>query len=105
MSLFGKPRQKGISAYELREHGARLTNRLHGAFKGAFSTRQRKQEILDSALHMTGDRDYGMSASQREGVVTPDEFEGMVKNYEEKGIFTNDEAQRLRDTAKDALRD
>ena len=105
MSLFGKPRQKGISAYELKEHGARLANRLHGEFKGTFGTRHRKQEILDSALHMTGDRDYGSPTHQKEGVITPDEFEGMLKNYEEKGIFTKDEAQRLRDSAKDALKD
>lgn len=105
MSLFGKRPQKGISSYELKEHGARLANRLHGVFKGSLPVRHRKQEILDAALHMTGDRDYGAPSTQKGGVVTGDEFEGMVKDYEQKGVFTKDEGQRLRDAAKDALKD
>ena len=102
---FGKPRQKGITDYELKEHGSRLVNRFHAAFKGSFTSRKQKQAILDSALHMTGDRDYGMSSSQKGGIITGDEFESMVSDYESKGLFTKDEGKRLRDAAKDALSD
>lgn len=100
---FGKRPEKGISEYELKSHGNRLTNRLHAAFTGSRESKERKREILDAALHMSGDKDYGAPSSQHGGVVTREEFEGAVNEYEKDGLFSKDEAKRLRDSANDAL--
>jgi hypothetical protein len=106
MPLWGKKPVKGISDTELKEHGNRLANRLHSAFDGhSKNIRDQKRAILDSALGLTLDRDTNMSSGQKHGVVQSDEFEAVVGGLEKKGVFSKDEAARLRNAARDALND
>ncbi len=104
MALFGGHRQKGITEHELTAHHNRLLNRLHGSFHGSRATRKRKQQILDVALSMSSDKDYGAARNQK-GVITPDEFDTIVDSYTKEGVFRESEAKELRDAARDALDD
>ncbi len=105
MGLFGKRPVKGISEYELKAHGNRLTNHLHSAFNdhNTKHIRDQKRALLDTALGLVNDRDTNMSTTQKHGVIQADEFEGVVGGFEKKGIFSKDEAAQLRRTAHDAL--
>jgi hypothetical protein len=106
MGLFGKRPVKGISEYELKEHGNRLTNRLHAVFNGnTRHMRDQKRAILDHALGLAGDRDANMTSAQTKGVIQSDEFDAVVGGLEKQGIFSKDEAAHLRDAARDALKD
>jgi nitrous oxidase accessory protein NosD len=106
MGIFGKKPVKGISEYELKEHGNKLSNQLHSVFNShSKNIRDQKRAILDSALGLAGDRDANMSSSQKGGTIQTDEFESVVGGFEKKGIFSKDEASRLRAIARDALKD
>lgn len=100
--IFGSPRQKGISDYELRAKGGRLMNRMSAGFEGSRTTRQRKRDLLDAAFAMTGDKDYGASHRQG-GLTTKEEFNHMLKHYQDKGIFSEREVSHIRKAANDAL--
>jgi hypothetical protein len=100
--IFGTPRQKGISDYELRAKGGRLMGRMSSGFEGSRATRQRKRNLLDAAFAMTGDKDYGSSHHQG-GLTSKEEFDHMLKNYQEKGIFSEREVSHIRKAANDAL--
>jgi len=105
MSLFGKRSPKGITQYELTARGGQLRNRLHEAFRGRPHTiRDRNEKLLDAALGMTGDKDFG-DRRPGPGVTTKEEFNSMVETYEKQGIFSKKAADKLRDAARDALND
>jgi uncharacterized protein YeeX (DUF496 family) len=104
MGLFGKRPVKGISDYELKDHGNRLTNRLHAAFTdNTKHMRDQKRALLDTALGLVNDRDANMAPTQKKGIIQADEFESVVSSFEKQGMFSKDEAAHLRRTAHDAL--
>lgn len=106
MGLFGSKPKKGISEYELTEHGHRLEHRLDAAFNDRSKRiREEKRSILKHALGMNMDRDPNMPITQKKGVIQADEFENVVGGLEKTGVFTKKEADQLRATARDALKD
>ena len=104
MGIFGRKPVVGISDSELREHHNRLQRELDGVFPtGYFSSTSNKQKrvALHTALGIGMDRDPNMPASQKHGVIQPEEFEAAISG----GMYTPKEVEKLRKIAGKYLKD
>jgi hypothetical protein len=102
MNLFGGRKTKGISNYELDHE--RLKSRLGGVFPNN-DAGKRKRAAFFTALEIALDRDTNMSASQKYGVVQPEEFEKIISGLQGGDVISSSEAEELRTIAKEALAD